>query len=52
MTDAAKRLRYESTKRWKQAHPDRVKIHNERYWEKKAKEAAERQTEKSETDNG
>lgn len=38
MTDAAKKLRREYLKKWRAANPDKVRKHNENFWEKKAAE--------------
>lgn len=39
MSEEAKAMRRAYIKAWKKNHPDRVKEHTRKYWEKKAAEA-------------
>lgn len=39
MSEKAKAMRRAYIKAWKKNHPDRVKEHTRKYWEKKAAEA-------------
>ncbi len=39
MSEKAKAMRRAYIKAWKKSHPDRVKEHTRKYWEKKAAEA-------------
>lgn len=41
MNEAAKAARRAYKKQWQRDNPDKVKKYQERYWEKKAREAAE-----------
>lgn len=41
MTDAARQARREYKRKWNKANRDKVKAAQARYWDKKAKEAAE-----------
>ena len=38
MTEAAKLAKREYFRKWKKANPDKVKLYQERYWERKAQE--------------
>ena len=35
-------------KKWRKEHPDRIKVYNQRYWEKKLKEYLENEQKKGE----
>ena len=41
MTDAARQARREYKREWARKNPDKVKAHNERYWNKRAAAQAE-----------
>lgn len=41
MTEAAKEARRQYRREWNKAHKDNIKRYQARYWEKKAREAAE-----------
>lgn len=41
MNEAAKQARREYQRKWNAAHRDKVKEYQERYWNRKAQEAAE-----------
>jgi hypothetical protein len=43
MTEAAKAARNAYRRKWAKANPDKVKAQQERYWTRKAQEAAEPQ---------
>lgn len=43
MSEEAKKARREWQRNWHRNHPGKAKEYNERYWEKKAKEAAEKE---------
>ena len=51
MTDAAKAAQAAYKRAWRQRNKDNVKAQNQRYWEKKAAQAREAQTEAA-TDGG
>ena len=38
LSDEARKARNAYARKWRKDNPDKVKKHNERYWEKKAKE--------------
>lgn len=42
LSEEARKLRNETAKRYRQAHPDKVRESRERYWERKAAEQAAR----------
>lgn len=54
MSEEAKAMRRAYIKAWRQNHPDRVKEHTRKYWEKRAAKEAERlaQSATSEADPG
>lgn len=43
MTEAAKEARRAYKRKWAKENPDKVKAATERYWNKKAQEAAEKE---------
>jgi len=43
MTDAAVKARNEYRREWRKKNPDKVKAMNDRYWAKKAAQAAAKQ---------
>lgn len=51
MTDAARQARREYKRKWNKANRDKVKAAQARYWDKKAREAAEAEQEQAAEDN-
>ena len=49
MTEAAKEARRAYKRKWNRDNPDKVKAAQERYWTKKAQEAAEQEQEATPT---
>lgn len=47
MSENAKLARREYMRQWRARNKDKVKVHQERYWENKAKELLIRETEKN-----
>lgn len=52
MTDAAKEARRQYKRAWNRKNRDKVKAATARYWEKKAKQAAEKEQTEQETGAG
>lgn len=50
MSEEARKAQRAYQKKWRDANPDKVRAKNRRYWEKKAREAQNEQTEENQSE--